>query len=223
MFNLCLNFYDIEDDKNYNKSNDKNKNMLNNYFPDRFLNPKKYIEYLVNSPFLKVLQNFEKTENTKKTFHKTNSIKNIGIKKTNYAKTNCSFSPNAKIYSFKETHTFFSGMNKRENRKDLRQNIYNKACSFYQQFKTLNYAIKNRSNFKKSGAFSFSSFSGSNYDKTENEWKDFENVEVQNSYINSFHSSNLMKKIKSDFNKRQWTLKNCTTFKEIAKCPNIYT
>ena len=219
MFNLFLNFYDVG---NYNISNDKNKNMLNNYFPDRFLNPKKYREYLINSPFLKVLQNIESSEQSQKSIFKPNIIKTLGAKQNNYAIINNSFSPNKKIYSFKETHNFLIGMNKKENRNDLRQKIYNKTCSFYQQFKTLNYATKNRSNFKKSGAFSFSSFSGSNYDKTENEWKDFEDTELQNSYINSFYSSNLMKKIKSDFKKKQWKLKNCTTFKEIAKCPNIY-
>ena len=113
-------------------------------------------------------------------------------------------------------------MKKKENKNYLRQNIFNKTNTFYQQFKTLNFATKNRSNFKKSGAFAFSSFSGSNYDQTENEWKESADIELQNSYFNSFFASNLMKKIQSDYKRKLTTLKSCTTFKEIAKCPNIY-
>ena len=65
-------------------------------------------------------------------------------------------------------------------------------------------------------------FSGSNYDKTENEWKETADIELQNSYLNSFIASNLMKKIQNDYKKRLSNLKSCTTFKDIAKCPNIY-
>ena len=119
--------------------------------------------------------------------------------------------------------SFLIGIKEREIRKQLRQKIFNKTNTFYQQFKTLNYATKNRSNFKKSGAFAFSSFSGSNFDKAENEWKELADYELQNYYIHSFCTSNLMKKINSDYKKKQLTLKSCTTFKEIAKCPHIYT
>ena len=222
-----LNFYLNYDDE-YNKENNKKflrdkikqKNILTYYFPDRFLNAKKYKEFLINSPFLKTLQKINKfisvskpkTNNNIKTLNNTHYLNN---RKGN------SFSPNTKVYSFKETYKFMIGMNKTENRNNFKKNIFNKTNVFYQQFKTLNYATKNRSNFKKSGAFAFSSFSGSNYDKTENEWKEVD-TEIHNSYNNSFFDSNIMKKIKSDHKKQQLTLKNCTTFKEIAKCPNIY-
>ena len=57
MFNFFLNFYDLENNKKANlKINQDNKKMLYKYFPDRFLNPKKYREYLIKSPFLKTLQ-----------------------------------------------------------------------------------------------------------------------------------------------------------------------
>ena len=228
VFNLFLNFYDLEDNKESNKKTHYgNKNMLHSYFPDRFLNSKKYREYLINSPFLKALQKVESTEAQIPilSFKKRNKtlIKLLKSKKTimNIIKEK-SFSPNQQIYSFKKTYKFLLGMKKKENKNYLRQNIFNKTNTFYQQFKTLNFATKNRSNFKKSGAFAFSSFSGSNYDQTENVWKESADIELQNSYFNSFFASNLMKKIQSDYKKKLTTLKSCTTFKEIAKCPNIY-
>ena len=227
VFNLFLNFYDLEDNKETNYKKHHGKNMLHSYFPDRFLNSKKYREYLINSPFLKALQKMETGEThiptyslkkRNKTFIKLmkskKHIKNIIKEK--------SFSPNQNIYTFKQTYKFLLGMKKKENKNYLRQNIFNKTNTFYQQFKTLNFATKNRSNFKKSGAFAFSSFSGSNYDQTENEWKESADIELQNSYFNSFFASNLMKKIQSDYKRKLTTLKSCTTFKEIAKCPNIY-
>ena len=229
MFNLFLNFYDIGNNKEKKyKLKYKNKSMLNNYFPDRFLNPKKYRQYLINSPFLRTLQKIEYSLNSFnpiKNENKINNIKTLQNKRPiNFLNNKInSFSPNKKLYSFKETYKFLKGMNEKENKNALRQKIFNTTNTFYQQFKTLNYATKNRSNFKKSGAFAFSSFSGSNYDKTENEWKESADIEVHNSYIHSFFASNLMKKINSDSKKKQITLKNCTTFKEIAKCPNIYT
>ena len=228
MFNLFLNFYDIENNKeSYHSMKNKNKNMLNKYFPDRFLNPKKYRQYLINSPFLKSLKKGKKTLNpfiSIKNNYTINNIKTLGTNKyNNILKENEPIMPNKKIYNFKETYKFLIGIKEREIRKQLRQKIFNKTNTFYQQFKTLNYATKNRSNFKKSGAFAFSSFSGSNFDKADNEWKELADYELQNSYIHSFFNSNLMKKINSDYKKKQLTLKSCTTFKEIAKCPHIYT
>ena len=228
MFNFFLNFYDLENNKKANlKINQDNKKMLYKYFPDRFLNPKKYREYLIKSPFLKTLQKIESTLspiNFLKNGNKIYNIKTIEPKKNLiiFNKDNA-FSPNKKIYKFKETYKFLLGMRQKENTNYLRQNIFNKAQTFYQQFKTLNFATKNRSNFKKSGAFAFSSFSGSNYDKTENEWKDYADIELQNSYIHSFFASNLMKKIRSDYKKKKNNLKNFTTLKDIAKYPDIYT
>ena len=48
--------------KDNNKQNDneeKDKNIFKNYFHDRFINPKKYKEYLIKSPFLKTLVNLK--------------------------------------------------------------------------------------------------------------------------------------------------------------------
>ena len=223
---MVLEFYDLENNKENNyKLKYENKNFLNKYFPDRFLDSKKYREYLLNSPFLKILQNFETSLISKDFIKYRNKTKNKYSKKLfiqNNSIKEKAFSPNKKIYNFKETHKFLLGMQKNDDWNDLKQNIYDKTNNFYRQFRTLNFATKNRSNFKKSGAFAFSSFSGSNYDKDENEWKETAHIELQNSYFNSFFASNLMKKIKNDYKKKQNTLKSCITFKDIAKCSNIY-
>ena len=223
---MVLEFYDLENNKENNyKLKYENKNFLNKYFPDRFLDSKKYRDYLLNSPFLKILQNFETSLISKDFIKYRNKTKNKYSKKLfiqNNSIKEKAFSPNKKIYNFKETHKFLLGMQKNDDWNDLKQNIYDKTNNFYRQFRTLNFATKNRSNFKKSGAFAFSSFSGSNYDKDENEWKETAHIELQNSYFNSFFASNLMKKIKNDYKKKQNTLKSCITFKDIAKCSNIY-
>ena len=221
--NMVLQFYNLENNKENNyKLKFENKNFLNKYFPDRFLNSKKYREYLLNSPFLKVLQNFDPSVMTLDSKIYDNKTRNNDSKKANIFIKENAFSPNKRIYLFKDTYKFLSGMKKREDWYDFKQNFYDKTNIFYRQFKTLNFATKNRSNFKKSGAFAFSSFSGSNYDKTENEWKETADIELQNTYLNSFIASNLMKKIQNDYKKRLSNLKSCTTFKDIAKCPNIY-
>jgi hypothetical protein len=230
LFNFYLNCddeYDYMINKKLNRKKENKKNILNTYFPDRFLNAKKYQEYLINSPFLETLQKIDHYLNSSL---KTKKNDNIIVKSLENTlqnqnifdlKKESSFSANKKIYSFKETYKFMIGRNKSDNRKEFKRNIFNKTNVFYKQFKTLTYATKNRSNFKKSGAFAFSSFSGSNYDKTENEWKEIDK-EIFNTYNNSFLDSNIMKKIKLDQRKKQLNLKNCTTFKDIARCPNIY-
>ena len=210
------------------KAKSENKNVVNKYFPERFLNPKKYKDFLLNNPLLKTMKKIEHYFNSFSTREKKH--KNITFDKIDTSEdkkcirlTKEQLSPNPRIISFKETYKFLIGHNKREDLDDFKNNIIYKTLTFYRQFKTLSEANKNKSNFKKSGAFAFSSFSGSNFDKSVNEWKEAEK-EIKNSYNNdSFLSSNLMKKINSENKRRQFTLKNCTTFKECIKCPNVYT
>ncbi len=237
-YNLYLNMDDDEFDfEKFKKMKDngfalkaksENKNVVNKYFPDRFLNPKKYKDFLLNNPLLKTMKKIEHyfdSFSSRGKNHKNILFDNIdtsGNKKCIRLKKE-SLSPNPRLYSFKETYKFLIEHNKREDIDDFKKNIIYKTLTFYRQFKTLSEANKNKSNFKKSGAFAFSSFSGSNFDKSVNEWKDAEN-EIKCSYNNdSFLSSTLMKKINTENKKRQFTLKNCTTFKECIKCPNVYT
>jgi hypothetical protein len=235
--NLYLNMDDDEFDfEKFKKMKDNgfipkaksgNKNVVNKYFPERFLNPKKYKDFLLNNPLLKTMKKIEhyfdsfstREKNHKNPFDKIDTSED----KKCIRLTKELLSPKPRIYSFKETYKFLIGHNKREDLVDFKKNIIYKTLTFYRQFKTLSEANKNKSNFKKSGAFAFSSFSGSNFDKSVNEWKEAEK-EIKNSYNNdSFLSSNLMKKINSENKRRQFTLKNCTTFKECIKCPNVYT
>ena len=41
------------------KAKSENKNVVNKYFPDRFLNPKKYKDFLLNNPLLKTMKKIE--------------------------------------------------------------------------------------------------------------------------------------------------------------------
>ena len=237
-YNLYLNMDDDEFDfEKFKKMKDngfslkeksKNKNVVNKYFHDRFLDPKKYKDFLLNNPLLKTMKKIEHYFNSFS--YRGKKYKNIPIEKIDTSgNKKCirlrkeSLSPNPRIHSFKETYKFLIEHNQKEDLDDFKKNIIYKTLTFYKQFKTLSEANKNKSNFKKSGAFAFSSFSGSNFDKSVNEWKEAEK-EIKSSYNNDpFLSSTLMKKINSDNKRRQFTLKNCTTFKECIKCPNVYT
>jgi len=236
-YNLYLNMdddeFDFEKFKKMkengfkHKANSGDKNMVNKYFPDRFLNPKKYKDFLLNNPLLKTMKKIEHYFNSfsSRENHKNSPLDKIessGNKKC-IRLTKESLSPNPRIHSFKETYKFLIEHNKKEDIEDFKKNIIYKTLTFYRQFKTLSEADKNKSNFKKSGAFAFSSFSGSNFDKSINEWKEAEK-EIKSSYnYDSFLSSILVKKIDSENKRRQFTLKNCTTFKDCIKCPNVYT
>ena len=211
---------------NPKSENKKNKNTLNNYFPYRFLSPKKYSDFLINNPFLKTVEkihnyfdSFEYKGNRNNNLTKTKTLEEK--KHINRIKENISFSPTKQIHSFKETYKFLIGYDKKENKNNFKKNLINKVNLFYRQFKTLYDVTNSRSNFKKSGPFAFSSFSGSNFDKTENEWKEAENEILYSCNNNSF-SSNLLKKINLEKIKKLSTLQNCTTFKQIIKCPSIY-
>ena len=200
---------------NYVINNEKN-NIFKNYFNNRFIEPKKYREYLITSPFIKKLINLH---------YSYNMEKNINIKleeKDGEREKNISsFSSDKSNTSlFKDTYKFLIGFNKKEKREALVNNLVNKSNKIFHQIKTLSEAEKWRSNFKKSGAFAFTSFKGINFDKKENEWDVTENY-FKKYYSNSLEKS-IMKKINQENNKQKENVKHCTTFKEIIKSSNIY-
>ena len=200
-----------EDDKN-NKDNKKKENVFKNYFHDRFINPKKYKEYLVTSPFLKSLANMHIPFSPKTNLE--NNKKEINITSNSSDKSN--------INSFKDTYEFLLEFNKKERREEIVNDLINKSNKIYKQIKTMTDMEKHRINFKKSGAFAFTSFKGINFlDKIENEWDVNENY--FNFYKNhTFQNSMIMKKINRDNLQKEKYFKNCITSKEILKSPNVY-
>ena len=203
----CLN----EDDKN-NKGNKQKENIFKNYFSDRFINPKKYKEYLVTSPFLKSIVNMHIASTPNKNLE--NNKKEINMTSNSSEKSN--------INLFKATYKFLLEFNKKERREEIVNDLINKSNKIYKQIKTMTDMEKNKINFKKSGAFTFTSFKGINFlDKIDNEWDLTENY--FNFYKNhTFQNSMVMKKINRANLQKEKYFKNCITSKEILKSPNIY-
>ena len=218
-FNLYLDLNEDEYGLNKNKSNyiiDKEKsNIVKNYFSDRFIEPKKYKEYLITSPFIKTLMNLHDSYNREKYI-------NLKLKGNNREKIISSFSSDkSNSSSFKDTYKFLLGYNQKERREELVNNLVNKSNRIFHQIKTMSEAEKRRSNFKKSGAFAFTSFKGISFDKKENEWDLTENF-FKKHYSNSFENSHIVKKINKENNKKEEFFKNSTTFKEMIKSSNVY-
>ena len=168
--------------KDNNKQNDneeKGKNIFKNYFHDRFINPKKYKEYLIKSPFLKTLVNLK------------DSFTNQKISKSSSKERNISSNSSEKsnINSFKDTYKFLLEINKKERREELVDDLINKANKIYMQLKTMTDMEKKRINFKKSGAFAFTFNRGINFDKRDNEW------DVTENYFNLYKNNSFKKPI----------------------------
>ena len=199
-----------EDNKNNNKKEEE-ENVFKNYFNDRFINPKKYKEYLVTSPFLKVIVNMHTSFTPRKNMDNNKNEINIA---------NSSEKSNIKL--FKDTYKFLLEFNKKEKREEIVNDLINKSNKIYKQIKTMTDMEKKRINFKKSGAFAFTSFKGINFlDKIENEWDVTENY--FNFYKNhTFQNSMVMKKINRENLQKEKYFKNCITSKEILKSPNVY-
>lgn len=123
--------------------------------------------------------------------------------------------------AFKATYKFLLGFNEKEKKEELINNLVNKSNKIYQQIKTMTEAEKRRSNFKKSGAFAFTSFKGINFDKNQNEWEMTENY-FKKHYGNNFGNTILMRKINRENDKNNEHYKRCTTFNQILKCSNVY-
>ena len=205
--------YGLNKDKsNYLIKNEKN-NIVKKYFSDRFIEPKKYKEYLLTSPFIKTIMNLYDSHNREKY---------INLKLNERESNKSSFSSDKSNKSpFKDTYKFLIGFNQKERREEIVNNLVNKSNKIFHQIKTMSEAEKRKSNFKKSGAFAFTSFKGINFDKQENEWDLTKNY-FKKHYNNSFENSHLVKRINQENNKREEFFKHCTTFKEIIKSSNVY-
>ena len=207
-----------KDELNYLRENDKNineekeKNIFKNYFHDRFIDPIKYKEYLIKSPFLKSIVKMHTSFTSRKEMN--NNKKDINIVSNS--------SDNRHINPFKDTYKFLLELNKKERRDEIVNDIINKSNKIYKQIKTITDMEQKRINFKKSGAFAFTSFKGISFlDKKENEW-DVTEQYFNNYRYNSFKNSNIMKKINRTNLQKEEYFKNCFNSKEILKSPNIY-
>ena len=224
-------FLDLnEDEYNFKKDKEKEKqrlskdkqNIIKNYFNERFIDPEKYKEYLIKSPFIKTVYNISDSfyHQNKSNNNKIYPLLNNNLtenKKSNYS---LSFNKNKKK-SFKATYEFLLGQNKKEKRDELINHLVNKSNKIYSQIKTISEMEKTRNNFKKSGRFAFTSFNPINLGPGENEWDINENY-FRAYHENTFRNSNLMKKINRENFKKDEYFKKSTTFNQILKSSNIY-
>ena len=223
-------FLDLnEDEYNFKKDKEKKKQRLNNdkqniiknYFNERFIDPEKYKEYLIKSPFIKTVYNISDSfyHKNKSSNSKIYSLLNNNLtenKKSNYS-ISCDKS---KKKSFKATYEFLLGQNKKEKRDELINHLVNKSNKIYSQIKTISEMEKTRNNFKKSGCFAFTSFNPINLGPGENEW-DINDNYFRAYYESTFGNSNLMKKINRENFKKDEYFKKSITFNQILKSSNI--
>ena len=225
-FKLFLNL----DEDEYNFFNDakcvKNKDINNKlpkqdimkkYFSERFINPRKYKEYLIKNPFIKTVSKISDSFNPL----------NISVMRNKHLKENkkstSSFSSDKSNQpQFKATYKFLLDFNKKEKRDELINDLINKSNKIYNQIKTMSDAEQKRSHFKKSGPFAFTSFKGINFDKKYNEW-DVTKSYFKQFYDKAFGNSILLKKINRENNKKEEYFKNCITLKQMLKSSNVYS
>ena len=225
-FRLFMDLYEDQYNFNKNKENvmpDINKEkIVKNYFPERFINPKKYKKYLIKCPFLKTVYKISDSFNSQNKSDKNKIYHLLKNNLTENKKISGSFSSDKNNSdSFKATYKFLLGINKKEKRDDLINSLVNKSNKIYNQIKTISEAEEKRSNFKKSGAFAFTSFKGSNFDKNENEWDVGKNY-FKAYYGNTSRNAILMRKIDKENKKKDEYFKKCTTFNQIIKSSNVY-
>ena len=213
-FKLYLNLTEDEltlNKKQNHKKNNTEKDIIKKYFPERFIDPIKYKEYLLKSPFLASLIKLKDPINPEKL--------NIINLKQKEKSMNILYKNNNK--KFKDTYKFILDFNQKEKREELINNIINKSNKIYNNIKIITESQKRRNNFKKSGAFAFTSFKGIHFGKDENIWEDTHHC-FKTYYDNSFKKSNLMRKINKENTQNEENFKKSTTFKEILKSSNIY-
>ena len=224
-------FLDLnEDEYNFKKGKEKEKlklsidkqNIVKNYFNERFIEPEKYKEYLIKSPFIKTVYKISDSFNHQNKSHNNKIYLLFNNNLVENKKSNYSLSSNkSNKNSFKATYKFLLGQSKKEKRDELINHLVHKSNKIYSQIKTISEIEKTRNNFKKSGRFAFTSSSPINLGKAENEWDVNENY-FRAYYDNTFGNSNLMKKINRENNKKDEYFKKSTTFNQILKSSNIY-
>ena len=205
---------------NSNTRNTSNNNVVKEYFRERFINPKKYKEYILKSPFIETLIKFHNSFQ----LNDNSNIKYINTPKILSNKKNYSYSfdKNKNNKNFKDTYKFILEFNKKEKREEIIKNILDKSNKILTHMNTMAQAEKKHSNFKKSGPFAFTSYKGSNFDKIKNEWEDMDNYFKARYNKNSFTNTFLLRKINNDYERKENYLNSCTTSNQILKSTNIY-
>ena len=225
-FNLYLDLNEDENnfygDKNTNLIYNEQRNIVKKYFNERFIDPKKYKEYLIKSPFIKNIYKISDSFSPKLDSNK-NKIYNLisNNSKENSKNINSFSSGKNNQKSFKATYKFLLGFNKKEKRDELITDLVNKSNKICGQIKTMVEAEKMRSNFKKSGPFAFTSFERIYFGQDENEW-DINKNYFKLHYNDTFGNSSIFRKINKENIKKEDFFKRCTTLNDIIKTSNVY-
>ena len=213
-----------EDEFNFNKKSNliNNENIVKTYFPERYIDPEKYREYLIKSPFVKTVYNISSsfTPNNNLNKNKVYHLLANNLKENNKSVNSFSFDKN-NFDSFKPTYKFLLGYDKKEKREELINYLINKSNKIYQQIQIINEAENKMSGFKKSGPLAFTSFKGIKFDKKRNEWDRSKNF-FKRRYGKNDWNTILLRKIDKENYEKDENFKKCDTFNQILKKSNVY-